>query len=727
MVNATVNIYASDGILIHTTSSDSSARYKANFQVEPRQYPLTVEVIGGIDLVTGREPDFDLVSVVTGPDASPVVNVNSFTTVATQVARSMKGGLSRANVEAANAVVLEKLNFGLDTTLVPSPFYTDVNKDNAAVLIRANEALGEMLRRSHQNLSGNGLSSSMDTTLQLLVDDLADGELNGDGVVDKRIVEAFLQVSSQVLDETMLNALRVDGVVAAAALDDSILVLQPDTSLTRLTDSVPVNPEMLVQAEAVRVSLEQGTPDVVATTPTNVEPTPVLDTPPASIPNPNADTSPSTVSGQGSVTSPVPVNQPAIDPVVVAVPVNTAPVLSGSPKRNLTAGEVYDFQPVASDDDGDVLSFTIASLPAWASFNRKTGRLTGTPTINDVGVANGVVITVSDGELTSSIGPFTIRVNDPAGVAVPQQRKYHPGHYLALYGYENQSAMYDGAHPGVRGINKRYTWQSLEPTLGQYDFSQIESDLAVAASQGLQLVVMVEDKSFKNDPPPTPEYLWGEQYTRPTRTGGYTAVRYNPYVIQRFKALLEALGQRFDSDSNLEGIALQETALGFVQSALDATGYTPEKYRDALIDVVLSAADSFPTSQVFWYMNFLSGKQAYLADVAAAVAPAGVRMGGPDILPDDHSLQTHVYPLYDQFQGKMPLFCSAQNNSYQHEHADTSYPTRYWTPNEIFKFASDRLGVGYVFWNHNKRASSADSYSWYDALPVIEANPVFNQ
>ena len=198
-------------------------------------------------------------------------------------------------------------------------------------------------------------------------------------------------------------------------------------------------------------------------------------------------------------------------------------------------------------------------------------------------------------------------------------------------------------------------------------------------------------------------------------------------MIERFTALLSALGERFDSHPNLEGVALQESAIGFVQSILDKTGYTPEKYRDALIEVVLSAADSFPTSQVFWYMNFLTGKQAYLADVVEAVAPAGVRVGGPDILPDDYTLQRLVYPLYDQFKGRVPLFCSAQNNSYHHEHKDTSYPTPYWTPTEIFEFARDRLGTEYVFWNHNKRANPADSYSWYDAVSVIEANPVFNQ
>jgi len=592
VVNAIVEIYANDGSLLHTTSSDSSAHYQAAFQADRDQYPLTVEVSGGTNLVTGREPDFDLVSVVSSPDVGSVVNVNSFTTVATEMARRMPGGLSQENVDAANSVVLEQLNFGLDRQQVSNVYHANVTENISANFIRANEALAEMLRRSHETLSGNALSADMATTVQLLAEDLVDGALDGSAATDARVAQAFLQGSLEVLDEAMRNELQVDGVRVASALDDAILVLQPDTSAAQLTDSIPVNMGILLQAESVEAQLAQRTAQ-------SPDPVPSLQLP-ETVAEPVAKS-------DGSV---VVSSEPVIDPVTVVtidpLPTNNAPVLSGSPRRNLTVGDAYIFRPVASDINGDTLAFTIINQPAWATFNRSTGRLYGTPEANDVGVKGGIIIEVSDGELTSSIGPFSIRVNAPVVTTesvVQPVKKHNPGHYLALYGYEKQSAMYDAAWPGVRGINKRYTWHSLEPALGVYDFSQIESDLAVAASQGLQLVVMVEDKSFRNDPPPTPEYLWGEQYTRLTRNNGYTAVRYEPYVIERFTALLSALGERFDSHPNLEGVALQESAIGFVQSILDETGYTPEKYRDALIEVVLSAADSFPTSQVFWYMN----------------------------------------------------------------------------------------------------------------------------
>ena len=53
---------------------------------------------------------------------------------------------------------------------------------------------------------------------------------------------------------------------------------------------------------------------------------------------------------------------------------------------------------------------------------------------------------------------------------------------------------------------KRYTWRSLEPTLGVYNFAEIQSDLAWAKSYGMQLIVMIEDKTFVLDRP-NPAYL----------------------------------------------------------------------------------------------------------------------------------------------------------------------------------------------------------------------------
>jgi hypothetical protein len=103
--------------------------------------------------------------------------------------------------------------------------------------------------------------------------------------------------------------------------------------------------------------------------------------------------------------------------------------------------------------------------------------------------------------------------------AVARQLKYHPGHYIAMNDFDKQSDLITVASkPGVTGISKRYFWRDLEPTQGTYDFSAIDSDLQLLADHGMQLVVMVVDKSFDPDFIPTPDYL--SKYLLPIEKGG---------------------------------------------------------------------------------------------------------------------------------------------------------------------------------------------------------------
>jgi hypothetical protein len=92
---------------------------------------------------------------------------------------------------------------------------------------------------------------------------------------------------------------------------------------------------------------------------------------------------------------------------------NDAPVISGTPSTTVAQGTNYSFTPTASDaDTGTTLTFTIDNMPTWASFNAKTGNLTGTPGANDVGTTSNIVITVEDGEAEASLAAFAITVSN---------------------------------------------------------------------------------------------------------------------------------------------------------------------------------------------------------------------------------------------------------------------------------------------------------------------------
>lgn len=313
-----------------------------------------------------------------------------------------------------------------------------------------------------------------------------------------------------------------------------------------------------------------------------------------------------------------------------------------------------------------------------------------------------------------------------ATTATTTARKYHKGHYIALMSYSDTTkTMAASMKPGVKGFMKRYQWKDLEPTKGSYNFSEIQADLTWCAANGMQLILMIEDKTFGSGAiNPAPDYI--AQYAAKNLGGGYTMIRWDPVVVSRFNALTAALGAKFDSNKAFEGIATQESAPSLSGTTLKAYGYTPEKYRDSYINTLSAAAAAMPTSRVFWFMNFIPGNQTYIASIATAVAPKGVLMGGPDVAPDNYALQTKTYPYYDQFYGKMPLFGQIEGMCYEHLHATSGYSTKYWTMTELYKYAKTDLHVNYMFWVRLPTPAPADSYDYYDALPVIQAYPTLN-
>ena len=163
-------------------------------------------------------------------------------------------------------------------------------------------------------------------------------------------------------------------------------------------------------------------------------------------------------------------------------------------------------------------------------------------------------------------------------VAKPQAgtKKYHPGHYIALLpGYDSQSVMATSIKPGVVGFLKRYEWPALETSPGVYQLAEIQSDLAWTKAHGMQLIVLVADKSF-NKQLPTPPDL--DKYAIKNHGGGYTTLRWMPVVAARFQALVTAVGAKFDSTSSFEGMATEETAPGLYYPLLKKNGYTPQEY-----------------------------------------------------------------------------------------------------------------------------------------------------
>lgn len=91
---------------------------------------------------------------------------------------------------------------------------------------------------------------------------------------------------------------------------------------------------------------------------------------------------------------------------------NSAPVISGLPPSTATADYYYDFTPQASDPDGDTLSFSVQNLPTWVSFDTRSGEMSGKPRMADVGIFSNILVSVSDGQETTSLRAFSITVDE---------------------------------------------------------------------------------------------------------------------------------------------------------------------------------------------------------------------------------------------------------------------------------------------------------------------------
>lgn len=124
-----------------------------------------------------------------------------------------------------------------------------------------------------------------------------------------------------------------------------------------------------------------------------------------------ASSTSATATASASSGSSAPTPSSAIPPAPGAgTSTNRAPVIAGTPAAAINASASYAFMPAATDADGDSLTFTITNKPAWATFNTTTGRLTGTPTLAQVGTYANITIAVSDGKTTTSLGAFSIAV-----------------------------------------------------------------------------------------------------------------------------------------------------------------------------------------------------------------------------------------------------------------------------------------------------------------------------
>ncbi len=115
---------------------------------------------------------------------------------------------------------------------------------------------------------------------------------------------------------------------------------------------------------------------------------------------------------------------------------NALTQIKGVPPSRVKQDENYTYAPSIYNPDKDTLTFKATHLPSWLKLDSATGKIWGTPTNADVGIAKDINISVNDGHDVVYIKPFdieVINVNDaPTLEGTPPPQAYEDGNYSFL-------------------------------------------------------------------------------------------------------------------------------------------------------------------------------------------------------------------------------------------------------------------------------------------------------
>jgi hypothetical protein len=170
---------------------------------------------------------------------------------------------------------------------------------------------------------------------------------------------------------------------------------------------------------------------------------------------------------------------------------NKPPTISGTPSTTGKVGVAYAFQPSASDPEGRTLTFSVSNRPAWASFSKSTGRLSGTPTA--AGTFSNIRISVSDGRKSKSLSAFTITVAPAGSVPIvnkPPTITGTPPASVAVgqaYGFTPTASDPEGK-PLTFTIANKPAWGSFSTSTGRLSGTPTSAgthtSIAIAVSDG---------------------------------------------------------------------------------------------------------------------------------------------------------------------------------------------------------------------------------------------------
>jgi hypothetical protein len=165
---------------------------------------------------------------------------------------------------------------------------------------------------------------------------------------------------------------------------------------------------------------------------------------------------------------------------------NQPPSIWGVPASSVQVGQSYSFKPEASDPEGQKLLFSIQGLPGWATFDTTTGVLGGMPSVTYAGTSSKITISVTDGQATASLAPFSIAVvasNLPPTISGAPSSTAKVGQAYSF----TPSAKDPEGQKLTYSIANRPTWAQFDAATGR--LYGTPGDANIGSHSGIQIAV----------------------------------------------------------------------------------------------------------------------------------------------------------------------------------------------------------------------------------------------
>jgi Beta-galactosidase len=193
-------------------------------------------------------------------------------------------------------------------------------------------------------------------------------------------------------------------------------------------------------------------------------------------------------------------------------------------------------------------------------------------------------------------------------------------------------------NPDVDGISLRQTWATIEPMEGVFDFSYLDSTIAICASHGKQVLLRVSTMSGRPAWVDTAVRNNGGRFFKFTDEGVPTKIPmfWDPTFLAKKKALIAALGARFTNNPTVTIVVVSFANATSEDWNVPHTpeyvpqwlrlGYTSAKMVDAGAQLIGATLDAFPNQFVTLAEggngNTLDPDETYVARTAIANARA---------------------------------------------------------------------------------------------------------